>query len=97
MIRIILLIIVIIAVASYFNFSIRSFIEGESFQGNFGYVWNWTKYAWTNYLEGPMGYLWNDVFIELLWNSFISNLQRVRSGQSIEMMDWGPEVPETGK
>ena len=81
MLRIIIFIIIIIAVLSYFNFNIRTFFESDIVRNNFGFIWNWTSYVWDNYLKGPANYLWNDVFIDLIWNSFLENLQRFKAGR----------------
>ncbi|MCX6731622.1 MAG: hypothetical protein NTX55_01380 [Candidatus Parcubacteria bacterium] len=82
MLRIIILIIIIVAVLSYFNFDVKKFFESDIVKNNFGFVWNWVSYVWENYLRGPLDYFWNDVFINLIWNSFIENLQRFKAGQS---------------
>ena len=81
MIKYIILIIIIIVVLSYFNFDIRGFFENDIVKNNFGFIWNWTTYFWDNWLRGPVEYLWNDIFIDLIWNSFVENLQRFKAGQ----------------
>jgi len=83
MIRLIILIIIIIAVLSYFNISIKNFIESRSFQENFHYVLNGIKYMWSNYLKRPALYLWNDIFIRFIWEPLINNLERIKGGQSL--------------
>jgi len=79
-IRLVILLIIIIAVLSYFNFDIKKFFESDIVRNNFNYAWNWVMYVWETYLAGPAGYLWNDIFIDLIWNSFIENLQRFKQG-----------------
>jgi hypothetical protein len=81
MLKFIIFIIIVVAVLSYFNFDIRGFFNSDIVKNNFGFVWDWTLYVWNNYLKGPLGYLWNDIFINLMWNSFIENLQRFKAGQ----------------
>lgn len=81
MLRFIILIIIVIAVLSYFGFNLKDFFESDIVRNNFGYVWNFVKYVWENYLARPAKYLWNDVFINLIWDSFIENLQRFKAGQ----------------
>jgi hypothetical protein len=81
MLRFIILIIIVIVVLSYFKFDFKTFFESDMVKNNFGFVWSWTTYVWENYLQGPADYLWNDVFINLIWNSFIENLQRFKAGQ----------------
>lgn len=58
-IKLILLIIIILAVLSYFGIKISSVIENDVFQENFNFVWNWCKNIWNNYLIVPASYLWS--------------------------------------
>lgn len=81
MLRLVILIIIIIAVLSYFGFNLKNFFESDIVRNNFGYAWNFVKYVWETFLARPAKYLWNDVFINLIWDSFIENLQRFKAGQ----------------
>lgn len=92
MIRWIILLIIAIAVLSYFGVSVRSVVESDAFQENFSYVWDSGKYLWDNHLAGPARYLWYNIFMELIWDSFIENMERIKEGGSIEMMDYAPSV-----
>ena len=92
MIRLIILIIVGIAVLSYFGVSMRSIIESDSFQENFSYVWNSGEYLWNNHLAGPARYLWYDVFMKVIWSAFLENMNRIKEGKDMEMMDYAPSV-----
>ena len=93
MIRLIIFIIVLIAVLSYFNISIRSFIESDMFQDNLGYVSDWCGYLWNNYLAGPARYLWYDIFLDILWDSFVDNMDRIKDGGSPGIIDLAPSLP----
>lgn len=78
MIKYIILAIILIAILSFFGFNIKSFIERDIVQNNFSYVWNAIKYGWDNFLARPADYLWNDVFVNLLWEPFISALKKIK-------------------
>jgi hypothetical protein len=91
MLKLIIFIIIIIAVLSYFNFNIRTFFESDIVRNNFGYVWKWVSYVWNNFLARPAKYLWNDVFVDLIWNSFIENLHRFKEGKGSDFKS--PELP----
>jgi len=93
MIKYIILAIIIIAILSYFGFNLKSFVENDIVQNNFGYAWNAIKYAWNNFLARPADYLWNDIFVNLLWNPFVDTLQRLKAGKSPEMIEHAPQVP----
>ena len=58
LIKMIILIIIAIAVLSWYGFDIKEFITSEQFQKNFGYVWDFTKTVWSDYLAGPVRALW---------------------------------------
>ncbi|MBI4692222.1 MAG: hypothetical protein HY773_02145 [Candidatus Terrybacteria bacterium] len=91
-IKFIILIIILLIVLSYFGINIRSLFESDLFKNNFNYVWGGVKYVWETYLLGPVKYLWNNIFIDLLWNSFIENMDRIRQGKSPEMIENAPEA-----
>lgn len=90
MIRFIILIIIIIAVLSYFNFDFKTFFGSNIVKNNFGFVWNWITYVWNNYLSGPANYLWN-LFIDKIWNSFLENLDRFKAGRGSTLQ--APGIP----
>lgn len=77
---------------SYFGINIRSIFESDLFKSNFNYVWGGVKYVWETYLVGPASYLWNDIFIDLIWNSFIENMNRIKQGKFPEMIENAPQA-----
>lgn len=80
-IKLIILIIVLLVILGYFGINIKSIVENDTAKSNVGYVWNWVKAMWGTYLAGPAKYLWNDIFIDLIWDSFIENMKRIRKGE----------------
>lgn len=93
-IKIIILIVVIILILGYFDISVRSIVEKESVRNNFAYVWNFVKGVWSKYLAGPASYFWNDFVVDLLWESFINNLERIKGGQDTTMIEGAPWTPD---
>jgi len=91
--KIIILVIIAIIILSYFGFDLRAIIESPETQGNLGYVWGLVVTVWNNYLSGPILYLWNDIFIDLLWDSFIDNMNRLKNHQTTTIEDLAPQVP----
>ena len=67
-------------------------IESPQTQSNLKYVWGLTVSIWDDYLARPVLYLWNDIFIDLLWNSFIDNLQRIKAGEPTTIEQLAPEI-----
>lgn len=77
----------LILVLSYFNISIKSVVESPKSpigQENVSYVGGGAKSLWTTYLAEPASYLWKDVWINIFWKSFISNMERIRDGKSTD-------------
>ena len=91
-IKLIILIVVLLVVLGYFGINIRSIVENDTAKSNVSYVWNWTKAMWGTYLASPAKYLWNDVFINLIWNSFIDSMKRIKAGQNPKMYDKSPSA-----
>jgi hypothetical protein len=78
---IIVLGIIIILILSYFHISIKTVVESPTGQENINYISGGTENLWTAYLEKPASYLWNDVWVNIFWKGFISNMERIRDGQ----------------
>ena len=91
--KLILIIIILIIVLSYFNIDIRGIIEAPQTQSNLNYAWGWVSLAWTEYLRSPVLYFWNNIFINLLWSSFVDNLERIKRGESHDFELNAPQVP----
>jgi len=92
-IKFIIIIIIAIIILSYFGFDLRAIVEAPTTQGNIGYVWGGVVYVWQNWLQRPASYLWNDVFIDLLWDSFIDNLERIKKGEPTTIEEKAPALP----
>ncbi len=92
MIRLIILIIIVIAVLSYFGVSVRSIVESGVFRENFSYAWNSGEYLWNNHLAGPARYIWYDIFMKVIWASFIENMERMREGKDMRILENAPSV-----
>ena len=91
-IKFIIIIIIAIIILSYFGFDLRSIIESPVTQDNLGYTWGLVIGFWDDYLAGPIYYLWNDIFIDLLWNSFVDNLERIKGGEATTIEEMAPET-----
>lgn len=80
-IGIILLVVIGIFILSYFGISVQDNVENPTTQGNLSYVWGGVMHVWDTYLEGPILYFWNNIFIALLWNGFVHNMTLLGNGQ----------------
>jgi len=81
LIGIIVLAFILILVLSYFNISVKSVVESPTGQENINYIGGGTRNLWNDYLKQPASYLWNDIFVNIFWKSFVNNMERIRDGQ----------------
>lgn len=72
---------ILVLVLSFFNISIKSVVESPVGQENINYVGDTSKSVWDKYLKEPVDYLWNDVWIDIFWQGFINNMERIRDGK----------------
>lgn len=83
---------ILILVLSYFNISIRGVVESPTGQDNVNYIGGGARSLWDDYLKGPVLYLWNDVWIDIFWKGFISNMERIRDGVPTDFDTAVPEI-----
>ena len=81
MLGILLLGVILLLVLGYFKISVREVVESPESQENINYVKGTTKSIWDKYFKGPASYLWNDVWVDIFWKSFVSNMERIRDDQ----------------
>lgn len=72
---------ILLLILSYFNVSVKSVVESPTGQENINYVKGETKSFWDKYLAEPARYLWQDVWVDIFWKGFISNMERIRDGK----------------
>ena len=94
-IKFIIIIIIAIIILSYFGFNLRAIVESPTTQGNLGYVWGGVVFVWDTWLVGPVSYLWNDIFINLLWDSFIDNMKKIKAGEPTTIEELAPSTTVT--
>jgi len=88
----IFLIILAVLILSYLGFDLRSFVESEGTQSNLQYVWGGVVHIWGTYLVGPFNYLWNDVFLGIIWSAFTENMDTIKGGGPIIDPDLAPKT-----
>jgi hypothetical protein len=93
LVKIILLIVIALLILSYFGFNLRALISSPTTQDNFGYVASSSVTVWDKYLKKPASYVWNDIFIDLIWEPAIDNLKRINSGEKDDIQLSQPTVP----
>ena len=85
-IGLLLLVIVALIILSYFRINIKNIIESETGKENFGYVWailqkiwDFVEGIWLNYLSTPVMFVWNELFVNLIWKGIITNLDKFKT------------------
>jgi len=73
--------VILILILSYYNISIRNVAESPAAQDNFDYIKEQKVSLWENYLKKPVMYFWNNIFIDLLWEPFVANMNRIKEGK----------------
>ncbi|MDQ5901649.1 MAG: hypothetical protein QG580_364 [Patescibacteria group bacterium] len=90
------IIILIIVGLGMFGINLEEDVAGnEDVQDNVSYVYTGVRGFWNRYLSEPASYIWNDIFIELIWESFIVNMQSLRNGQSPTNFELQNNLPYT--
>jgi hypothetical protein len=85
--------IVALVIGSYFfNFSVQSAVEDEQTQENFSYIGGHLQNFWDEHLSDPVDYLWNNVFLGLIWGAFTSNMQNLQNGENTVFENSAPGV-----
>ncbi|MFC1801952.1 hypothetical protein ACFLY7_00720 [Patescibacteria group bacterium] len=83
LIKFIFLIIVAIIILSYFGFDLRAIVESPRTQANLGYAKEIVMTVWDNYLSEPVLYIWNNLFVDIAWQSFVNGMEQLKSGQNV--------------
>jgi hypothetical protein len=92
-IRWILVLAIALIVGSYFfDFSIQEAVEDEQTQDNFNYIKTHVIDFWNDHLAVTAHYLWDDVFIELIWSGFVDNIGNLNMGGHTLLEDSAPGV-----
>ena len=92
LIKLIVIVIIGILVLSYFGINIQSIAESPTSQSNFSYVYGIISGIWNGYLRGPVLYLWNDVFVGILWDTFKGAMADIKTGNPTNIQRMSPSV-----
>ena len=89
----VIIIVVALLILSYYGFSLRDLANSPTTQDNFGYVATTTVSFWDKYLQQPATYLYEDVFINLIWTPAIDNLTMIKNSQPTNVQTNSPQLP----
>lgn len=74
-IKIVILIIIAIAVLSWYGVDLKKFFTSPQAQKNFGYIWNFIQDVWSTYLSGPAHKLWG-IWLQYAWGPILETLKK---------------------
>lgn len=95
-IRTIIILVIALLALSYYGFDLRKTVDDPTTQSNFSYVKGIVLDVWHRYLEEPAKYLWNDIFLKLIWRPSIRDLERVGNNEPTSLMQYAPQLPQPG-
>jgi len=90
----IILIVVVLLVLSYFGYNLRSIVSAPNTQDNFSYVGGGIVDLWNGYLKVPFNFAWN-TFVDLIWDPAITNLTAIKNNQPTNIQQLQPMLPGT--
>ncbi|MEK7609581.1 MAG: hypothetical protein AAB470_00475 [Patescibacteria group bacterium] len=92
LVRAVIVIVIALLILSYLGINIRSIVNSPAGQENFNYTQEVILNVWNNYLKGPATYLYNDIFIKLIWDPAIESLTRIKNGQPTNIDQSAPTI-----
>ncbi len=91
-VRFIIILIIAILLLSYFNIDLKTEVEKPQTQQNITYVKDQSQSVWQQYLEQPFFYIWNNIFIDLIWSVFVDNMERIKNHVPTTIEQQGMQV-----
>lgn len=88
--------VVLVLVSYFYDFSVQEAVEDETTQENITYISTNAESFWDKNLKDAANYLWDEVFIDLIWGSFIANMQQLKEGNPTDLENAAPGVSTTG-
>ena len=76
-IKIIILIVAALLILSYFGISLRAVISSPVTQDNISYTTTGIVGFWNAYLKAPATYVWNQIFLNLIWDPAIDSIRNI--------------------
>ncbi|MEI7480447.1 MAG: hypothetical protein WCJ59_02355 [bacterium] len=82
----IIIFVIALLILSYLGFDLKSTVESQTTQSNFGYVWGYTHAFWDKYLVGPASWIWNNIVIDIVWDKlFLPGLNLIKRDQLVNI------------
>ena len=95
MVKYIILALIVVIVLSFFGYDLKAIIDAPLTQSNLSYSWSGVTWVWDQ-VKGPVTYVYNNIFIGILWQAFISNLGRINAGAPTDLQNAGSRLVNIG-
>jgi hypothetical protein len=92
LVRTILIILIAVLVLAYFGIDLRAIVSSPTGQSNLTFIKDILVYVWQNFLARPVMFLWNDVFVGILWETFKGAMDNIKTGEPTELQQNAPNV-----
>lgn len=89
----IIVILIALLLLAYFGLNLRAIVNSPTFADNWSFLKGLAMDLWNNYLKGPLGYLWNTIFVPLIWQPAVHNLTRMSTGGGSISTSSVPSMP----
>jgi Flp pilus assembly pilin Flp len=83
LIKTIIVIVIALVILGYFGFNVGDIINSPTVQANLHTSWDFISKIWSNYLAGPVVYVWDHIIVGLLWPLIKSVLPAATSTPSV--------------
>jgi hypothetical protein len=93
MIKWIIIVVIGLVILGYLGIDVKQAVQSPTSQSNMGYVKDVVVYVWTKYLEKPAVYIWNEIFIKLIWSTAVDNLTKIKNNQPTNIQTSAPPMP----
>lgn len=91
-VRLIILIIILILVLSFFGINLKSVVESPQSKENFSYVWGSIKHIWVNILSSPVTYVWSKISDWGFWDNLFFKFKEAGENIGEHIKDTSPEL-----
>ncbi len=88
----IILVIAFIIASFYFDFDLKEAVEDEKTQSNFNYIKTHVVKFYNKNLSSHVDYLWNDIFIDIFWDSFVKDMKNLNLKEKTSFEKFAPSV-----
>lgn len=91
-IKLIIIIVIGLIVLGFFGFDVQKIIDSPTVSKNLTYTKDLVVGVYQKYLAQPISYLWNKIFLDLLWSGFVDNLGRIKNGEPSDIYKYAPRA-----